>query len=137
MGVKGTSETPGGAGGSRASTVIAMRAELRRLRDGIERLDAQLARLGEEDEPPVRRLRPERYYRVLLAIYERGPHGASPDELATIGAGCGYDRRGLGGYFAGARAPLQTEGGRVRLTAEGNRLVHEYLDRAVLADQPA
>jgi hypothetical protein len=110
--------------------VATMRAELRRLREGLDRLDAQLVRLAEEDETPSRRVRPERYYLVLLAVYERGPHGASPDELATIGARCDYDRRGLGGYFTGARAPLCTEGGRVRLTAEGNRLVQEYLDRS-------
>ncbi len=119
------------SGPSRGPTVAALRADLRRLREGMDRLDAQLARLSDEDDTAVRRVRPERYYLVLLAIYERGPHGASPDEFATIGAGCDYDRRGLGGYFAGARAPLRSEGGRVRLTAEGNRLVHEYLGRRV------
>lgn len=115
----------------RAATVLALRADLRRLREGIDRLDADLARLAEDDDPPSGRQRPERYYLVLLAVFERGPHGVSPDELAAFGADCGYDRRGLGGYFAGARAPLCTEGGRVRLTTEGNRLVHEHLGRAV------
>lgn len=116
---------------ARAPTIMALRSELWRLREGMDRLDRQLARLAEEDEAPTGRLRPERYYLVLLAVYERGPHGASPDELATIGAECDYDRRGLGGYFAGRRAPLRSEGGRVRLTVEGNRLVHEYLGRSV------
>jgi hypothetical protein len=97
----------------------------------MDRLDAQLARLAEEDEAPPARRRPERYYLVLLAVYERGPHGASTADLATIGAECHYDRRGLGGYFAGKRAPLRSEGGRVRLTVEGDRLVREYLGRTV------
>jgi len=116
---------------TRAPTILALRTEVSRLREGLDRLDAQLARLAEEEEAPAGRPRPERYYLVLLAVYERGPHGASTDELATIGAGCDYDPRGLGGYFAGKRAPLKSEGGRVRLTVEGNRLVREYLDRSL------
>ena len=116
---------------TRAPSILALRTELWRLREGLDRLDAQLARLAEEDEAPPGRLRPERYYLVLLAVYERGPHGASMDDFATIGAECQYDRRGLGGYFAGKRAPLRSEGGRVRLTVEGDRLVREYLGRSV------
>lgn len=116
---------------TRAPSILALRTELWRLREGLDRIDAQLARLAEEDEAPSGRLRPERYYLVLLAVYERGPHGASTEELATIGAECHYDRRGLGGYFAGKRAPLRSEGGRVRLTVEGDRLVREYLGRTV------
>ena len=132
MAVKDTRKARGPAGPlTRAPSILALRAELWRLREGLDRLDAQLARLAEEEEAPAGRLRPERYYLVLLAVYERGPHGASTDELATIGAGCDYDRRGLGGYFAGKRAPLRSEGGRVRLTVEGNRLVREYLGRTV------
>jgi len=116
---------------TRAPSILSLRTELWRLREGLDRLDAQLARLAEEDEAPPARMRPERYYLVLLAVYERGPHGASTDDLATIGAECHYDRRGLGGYFAGKRAPLRSEGGRVRLTVEGDRLVREYLGRSV------
>jgi hypothetical protein len=119
-----------GAPPTRAPSILALRTEVSRLREGLDRLDAQLARLAEEEEAPAGRVRPERYYLVLLAVYERGPHGASTDELATIGAACDYDRRGLGGYFAGKRAPLRSDGGRVRLTVEGNRLVREYLDRS-------
>jgi len=128
---KGAQEARGLVGPTRAPSIMALRTDLWRLREGLDRLDAQLARLAEEDEAPAGRLRPERYYLVLLAVYERGPHGASTDELATIGAGCDYDRRGLGGYFAGKRAPLRSEGGRVRLTVEGTRLVREYLGRTV------
>ena len=132
MAAKDTREAGGRVGPlKRAPSILALRTEVWRLREGLDRLDAQLAQLAEEDEAPAARQRPERYYLVLLAVYERGPHGASPDELATIGAGCQYDRRGLGGYFAGRRAPLRTEDGRVRLTVEGNRLVREYLARSV------
>ena len=116
---------------TRGPSILALRAQLWRLREGLDQIDAQLARLVAEDEAPPARLRPERYYLVLLAVYERGPHGASTDELATIGAECQYDRRGLGGYFAGKRAPLRSEGGRVRLTVEGHRLVRDYLARSV------
>jgi hypothetical protein len=129
--VKDTREATGPSQPTRAPSILALRTEVSRLREGLDRLDAQLARLAEEEEAPAGRLRPERYYMVLLAVYERGPHGASTDELATIGAACDYDPRGLGGYFAGKRAPLRSEGGRVRLTVEGNRLVREYLDRSV------
>ncbi len=107
----------------------AIRAEIRRVRTSLSRIEEAIGRLS---SPPARsaveRERPERYYRVLIGVYELGGrHGIAADELGAVGRQHGYDRRGLGGFFAGARAPLQTVDGRVRLTPEGLRLVDVYL----------
>lgn len=110
-----------------------LRAELRRVQAGIELIDAGLERLQHAvPAPPAAstdRSRPARYYAVLVGVYESGPHGVATERFAEIGASQGYDRRGLGGYFAGARAPLARSRGRVRLTTEGSRLVLEHLRR--------
>ena len=117
--------------GDATAAVANVRAELRRLRSGIERIEAELAEIERrESRPHPARRRPDRYYELLLAIYERGPHGVSTDELGALGRAQGYDRRGLGGYFAGAQAPLCLLGDRVQLTAQGAQLVHEHLVRA-------
>lgn len=93
----------------------------------LARIDGQLRRLEHEKAPGRERKRPDRYYSLLVDVYEHGIHGVDQATLWRIGAGHGYDRRGLGGFFAGSRAPLQM-GLRVTLTAEGQRLVDLYLD---------
>jgi hypothetical protein len=110
-----------------------IRAELRRARTSLARIEEAVARLS---TPPgrsaVERERPDRYYQVLVGVYELGGrHGIAADELGAVGGRHGYDRRGLGGFFAGARAPLRTVDGRVRLTPEGLRLVDVYLAERV------
>ena len=95
----------------------------------LQRIESSLAAL----EPPLPadehpRPRPERYMQVLVEVYDRGGRvGVSSDELAAIGARHGYDRRGLGGFFTGARAPLQRLGERVQLTVHGELLLDSYL----------
>jgi hypothetical protein len=106
-----------------------LRAELRKLRSALDRFEGELDRLEQEDSGKAPRIRPVRYYRVLVAVYERGVHGITSEEFADLGRAHGYDRRGLGGYFAGGRAPLRLTEGRVALTTEGSRLVREYLER--------
>lgn len=91
--------------------------------------------LGELDETQRRSFvlgeRPERYLRVLVEVYERGGQpGVDADGLAAIGHRHGYDRRGLGGFFTGARAPLQRVGGRIRLSPYGALLMDAYLARS-------
>ncbi len=113
---------------SEAATAI--RAELAALRASLARIEGELDRLPQQPPRPstAERERPERYFRVLVSVYERGGrHGLAGDELGAIGAEQGYDRRGLGGFFAGTRAPLRLLEGRVRLTPEGLRLVDRYL----------
>ena len=113
-----------------AGAAEAIRAEVRTLRTSLTRIEQALARLPQRKAaaPRTERERPERYYRVLVSVYERGGrHGVAAGELGAVAHEHGYDRRGLGGFFAGARAPLQQVDGRVRLTAEGLRLVDRYL----------
>ena len=67
---------------------------------------------------------------IEVEVYELGgQHGVDADGLASIGARHGYDRRGLGGFFTGARAPLGRTDGRIRLTAHGAELMDLYLAR--------
>lgn len=123
------------AGARRSSETLLsdLRGELRRVRVALDRIDAQLQALQQSATQPAppQRERPERYYLVLVGVLEHGPHGVSPERFAEIGRAHGYDRRGLGGYFAGQRAPLCHEGERVRLTVEGDRLVRGYLGSVV------
>ncbi len=122
---------PGTAdGGESGLAAAAIRAELRKLRASLGRIEEAVERLPQPRArgPAVERERPERYFRVLVSVYERGGrHGIASAELGGIGDEHGYDRRGLGGFFAGARAPLQHVAGRTRLTPEGLRLVDRYL----------
>ena len=113
------------------AAAAAIRAELRRLRTSLSRLEEAVDKLPEtrRRSRAAERPRPARYYRVLVSVYERGGRqGIAAGDLGAVGAEGGYDRRGLGGFFAGTRAPLQLVDGRVRLTAEGLRLVDRYLD---------
>lgn len=109
---------------------VAIRSEVQRLRAGLDRIEESLGALDDADRPPAReRPRPERYLQVLIAVYDEGGRpGLDAAAFAQLGGRFGYDPRGLGGFFAGARAPLHRVDGRVRLTAEGERLVDRYLD---------
>ena len=118
---------------SSSTAIAAIRGELEHVRASVLQIEAALTRLenGPEPERPTRsRTRPDRYYLVLLGIYERGRQGVNPGEFGVLGAEHGYDRRGLGGYFVGARASLRRDGDRIHLTADGLALVDEYLQEA-------
>jgi hypothetical protein len=108
-----------------------IRSELAHVRESLRRIEQALGELDDERSgPSVTRARAERYLRVLLEIYERGgQHGVDAAGLAEIGRAHGYDRRGLGGFFTGTRAPLRRIGNRVRLTAQGEQLLDAYLSR--------
>lgn len=112
-------------------TVALIRTELGRLRSSILRIEQELGELDDaRQQTVVRRDRPERYLRVLVEVYEHGgQHGVDADGLAIIGARHGYDRRGLGGFFTGARAPLRRTDERIRLTVHGEELMESYLAR--------
>jgi hypothetical protein len=119
---------PAGAGSDTDSPLERIRGELAAIRASVDALERVLARL--EEEPATRRparARSDRYYQLLIEVYERGPHGVSADELDELARHHGYDRRGLNGYFAGLRAPFRRDGGRIQLTLEGHRLVHDRL----------
>jgi hypothetical protein len=117
------------AGGGRTGSNVAAsaRAELTRIRDSLDRLEVTLGRLETTPSVQAGRVRPERYYELLVDIYEHGRHGADTESFADLGRGRGYDARGLGGFFVGELAPLMRENGRVRLSVEGHRLVRDYL----------
>jgi hypothetical protein len=125
--------TPPAGGGTAApadGAVTRIRGQLDEIRASLAQIERELA--GLEEQPPVpraRRIRSERYYEVLIEVYERGPHGVSASELDELAALHGYDRRGMNGYFAGVRSPLRAHAGRIHLTLEGRRLVHEQLAR--------
>ncbi len=107
--------------------IAMMRAELRRVQTRLARIDADLAQLQRTEPPSTSRPRAERYYQLLLSIYEHGRHGVDAAQLGVLGATYDYDRRGLGGFFAGRRAPLRMTGERVHLTPEGERLLERHL----------
>ena len=114
-----------------AQAIASIRAELARLRSGLVRVEESLDAIeAGKPEPIAPRERPERYLRVLVDVYERGgQHGVDGEGLAAIGQAHGYDRRGLGGFFTGRRAPLRRLDDRVTLTLDGQRLVDVYLHR--------
>ncbi len=107
--------------------IAMMRAELRRVQTRLARIDADLAQLQRTEPASTSRPRAERYYQLLLSIYEHGRHGVDTAQLGVLGATYDYDRRGLGGFFAGRRAPLRMTGERVHLTPEGERLLERHL----------
>lgn len=117
---------PVGPGPEGSDAVAAARGEIARLREGLDRVEAALVQLG-RDPIATRRARPDRYYRVLVDVYERGRRGVSAAEFAALGRAHGYDARGLGGFFVGSRSPLRRGDERIRLTTEGHRLIEEYL----------
>lgn len=110
-----------------APDVAPMRAELRRIQSSLARIDAGLAQLERAGHETSGRPRPGRYYQLLLAVYEHGRHGIANGPFGDLGATHGYDRRGLGGFFAGRRAPLRLNGDRVHITPEGERLLEHHL----------
>lgn len=77
--------------------------------------------------PATERTRPERYYAVLLGVYEYGRRGIGREAFADLGAVHDYDPRGLGGFFVGGRGALRRDGDLVRLTHEGQRLLDSWL----------
>ena len=112
-------------------SVAFIRAELERVRSSLRRIEEVLATLDLPRPPPDdARQRSGRYMRVLVEVYDHGGRqGVGPDELAAIGARYGYDRRGLGGFFTGANAPLRRVDQRVQLTVYGEHLLDAYLAR--------
>lgn len=122
-------DPPRDVGEDRRHALASIRSELARVRSSVGRIERGLNDLeaGERGSAAVRR-RPERYLRVLVDVYERGGrHGVDADEWSAIGQRHGYDRRGLGGFFTGGRAPLRRTGDHVLLTVHGERLVDDYL----------
>jgi len=115
-----------------AQAIASIRAELARVRSSLVRLEDSLDTIegsGQASREPARE-RPERYLRVLVDVYERGgQHGVDAEGLAAVGRAHGYDRRGLGGFFTGRRAPLRRSDDRVALTPHGQHLVDVYLHR--------
>lgn len=116
---------------SREHALATIRAELAHVRSAVGRIERGLVELEASDRAATRSSRkPERYLQVLVDVYERGGrHGVSAEAWSAIGDRLGYDRRGLGGFFTGARAPLRHTQDRVALTVYGERLVDEYLSR--------
>lgn len=107
------------------------RLQVTRLRAGLEDLEATLDRLSvAPGRASQARRRPDRYFQLLVDVYEWGRHGVAGDGFAELGRARGYDARGLGGFFVGALAPLLRQDQRVVLTVEGHRLVREFLSGA-------
>jgi hypothetical protein len=125
MQISAAQETPPDA----QHALAGIRAELERIRTCVGRIERGLNELESSAEDlRAGRQRSERYLRLLVDVYDRGGrHGVDPRAWAEIGHRHGYDRRGLGGFFTGARAPLARSGERVRLTMYGERLVDAYL----------
>lgn len=116
-----------GRPGRGADAAAVVRAEVARLRQGLDRVEAVLGRDDAAEPVGGTRSHPERYYRLLVDVYESGRHGVAAKTFTELGRGRGYDTRGLGGFFVGNRAALRRRDGRVVLTPNGQRLVGEYL----------
>jgi hypothetical protein len=110
-----------------ATALAAIRGQLVALREGLDRIESDLLVLERRQRTPVERARPARFYDVLVGVYEHGIHGIGDHALNTLAGELGYQRRGLNGFFTGARAALRRSAGRVVLTPEGQRLVEIHL----------
>jgi hypothetical protein len=110
-----------------ATAFAAIRGQLAALREGLDRIEGDLRVLERRQRTVVERPRPARFYEVLVGVYEHGIHGIGDQALNLLAGEQGYERRGLNGFFTGARAALARSGGRVVLTPEGQRLVEVHL----------
>ena len=98
------------------------------MREGLDRIESELGSL-DRHQRPTERSRPPRFYDVLVGVYEHGVHGIDDDALTKLATAYGYQRRGLNGFFTGARAALRRADGRIVLTPEGQRLLDAHLQR--------
>lgn len=111
-----------------ASTVSTIRSELEVLRRAVSRIETQLATLEREDPGTPAKERPRRYYEVLADVYDQGGRlGLDFEAFGRVGERHGYDRRGLGGFFTGARAPLRRKEGTVVLSPFGEGMLDSFL----------
>lgn len=108
------------------AAITAIRGQVARMREGLDRIDSELQSL-ERQRRTTERARPARFYEVLIGVYEHGVHGIDDTALTRLANAHGYERRGLNGFFTGARAALRRNEGRVVLTPEGNRLLDTHL----------
>lgn len=83
------------------AAIAAMRSELGRIREGVGRIERGLVEIERCAATRPIRPRSERYFSVLLAVYEHGRHGMGSEAFGALGVEHGYDRRGLGGFFTG------------------------------------
>ncbi len=68
----------------------------------------------------------ERWRRLLTAVEDAGGT-VSRDEWRTMGITCGYDARGLGGFYRGRNASMRVNSDGTRsLTAAGKAYLDEH-----------
>jgi len=111
-----------------AAALATIRGQVARMREGLDGIESALQSF-ERQQRNTERERPARFYDVLVGVYEHGFFGIDDAALAELAGEHGYQRRGLNGFFTGARAALRRSEGRVVLTAEGHRLLDGYLRR--------
>lgn len=119
------------------TAIAAIRDELESVRAGLRRIEAQVGVLEQQEPQAQVKERPRRYYEVLAAVYDRGGRrGVDAEAFGRVGELHGYDRRGLGGFFTGVRAPLRRHEDRVTLSAYGERLLDSFL-QGLGEDEPS
>lgn len=104
-------------------------AGIARMESTLDRLRQQLNELKAIVSPNVNALDWwDRRCHVLVDVYQHDGV-VTADEWYSIGEKYGYDRRGLGGFFAG-NSPSMTQiaGGRHALTEAGRRDAEEYVE---------
>lgn len=111
-----------------ATALAVIRSAVARSRESLDSIESALQSLDRQRRS-TERARPLRFYNVLVGVYEHGVHGIDDQSLTDLATANGYQRRGLNGFFTGARAALRRSAGRVVLTPEGHRLLDNYLSQ--------
>lgn len=113
----------------REAIIAGIRQELAAIHDAVEFVERDLDRLEKTRPQRPDPSRPDRYFELLVGVYEHGRHGIAPLAMTRLAESLGYDRRGLNGFLSGARATLRRHGDRFVLSPEGERMAIEYLRR--------
>ena len=85
----------------------------------LQRLRIALEAEGDESDDVVR-------WRRMLSLVESHGGRVSVSEWLDFGRQCGYDTRGLGGFFRGAGASMRSEGDERVLTEMGTKYLDQF-----------
>jgi hypothetical protein len=100
-----------------------------RLEQRIRAVEHSVGQLRQEFEAQTRgESLDDRWLRLLTAVEEAGGD-VSAAEWANLGLLCGYDPRGLGGFFRGNEPSMRADGDRRIITSRGIAYLDEFRRR--------